>query len=83
MHKTSLAKKIVISLFLFVFSLIPAFASEKPASEGIRQVPEIFVQLGQDICGNVYMGKSVLPASTKGGDNVKSQVKYVRRARLW
>jgi len=37
MHKIFLAKKIVISLFLFVFLLTPASAADKP---------EIFVQLG-------------------------------------
>ncbi|PJA81441.1 MAG: hypothetical protein CO147_09795, partial [Nitrospirae bacterium CG_4_9_14_3_um_filter_44_28] len=37
MHKIFLAKKIVISLFLFAFFLTPAIASEKP---------EIFAQLG-------------------------------------
>jgi len=37
LHKTSLAKKVFISLFLFAFFLTPAIAAEKP---------EIFVQTG-------------------------------------
>jgi hypothetical protein len=39
MHKIFLAKKIVISLFLFVFLLTPAFAEEKF---------EIFAQMGHE-----------------------------------
>ena len=83
MYKISLVKKVFISLFLLVLFSKPTAAAEKLAPAGSNQGPEIFVQLGQDICCNVYMGKSVIPASTKGGDNIKSQVKYARRARLW
>ena len=50
MYKTSLAKKVFISLFLLVLFSKPTAAAEKPAPEGFNRGPEIFVQTVLNLC---------------------------------